>query len=306
MSLILFPQQRSSDNLIYLILPLGIALWLMAEFNVDFVNQQWLSFALVGVSVISLFLYMSTPMDILLRNILRFATRMRWKNRLLPAFSKWHELIMKWEKSDEVKEKTIKNMISNAVSSYPIRRRSLRIRAFLYFVLAYYFYNSAFLTFLSRVNQKPDWLQVFENWFPQLALLFIVFLLALFPFRRVYASHIFRDVAIVAEFAFATMMVKQHASSNPGKYMAGKEEWQTQRDLEYLDSVLLREDMDFFAIWWGNSMTRMPVEKKPENEPATEEVRSTCIHCNAVYTYILPVREITCQNCNKEYIYTET
>lgn len=138
-------------------------------------------------------------------------------------------------------------MVSNAVSSYAIRRRTVRIRTLGYFLAAYFFYVNAGYIYFRRLPESPDWL-TYVLWTGLVLAPIGWLVLCYFLFRRrAFGSHILRDVAYVAEFIFAMWMDKKHFRKD-------------EEDLAYMDTLLMRQDIDFFAIMWGNTMSKMGLQ----------------------------------------------
>lgn len=240
MSLILFPQERNTDNLTHVILPLGIALAATANFNPGLVIQEWITASVFMASIGALFLYMFSIDDIIVRGILRKRTIKKYEEKLGNSFSIWSKETFE----EAYKKQLVDNMVSNAVSSHAIRRRTVRIRALGYFLVAYFFYVDAGCIYFIRLLEASDlltnvlWIGLVLAAFGWLVLCYCLFK------RRAFGSHILRDVAYVAEFIFAMWMDKKHLHTH-------------QEDLSYMDTLLTRQDMDSFAIMWGNTLSKM-------------------------------------------------
>jgi hypothetical protein len=183
--------------------------------------------------------------DIGVRAVLRRHTRITYGEKLGDSFEKW--------KKSKIKntEQLVKTMISNAVASYAIRRKTWMIRALLYFLLAYNFYLNAGYIYYLQTGPEQLWSDVILLVLIILSIInFIVLLICMFK-RRAFGTYLGRDIAYVAEYLFANWMTKKVKS----------EDTVSKDNIEYMDSLLLREDMDFFAIMWGNTMSKMKLKK---------------------------------------------
>jgi hypothetical protein len=259
-SLISFPQKRETENLVYVILPLGFALWLGIKYF-DLSNPLLITAMSFSASVGALFLYIFAPADIILRNVLR---KQAGSNAgIKVAIVGWYKEVNSSSPDEENIKQLRKTAISNSVSSYPIRNRCVRIRAWEYFLVSYYFYASTGYILLKSANFESWWKSwILEAYIPIFGILFL-FAIALFFVRRNYGAYLIRDIVYVAEFIFATWMIRKMDDEAKRKNQL--------EEISYFDELLLREDLDTFAIMWGNTFSKMP--KVGEQEKKKERIR---------------------------------
>ncbi|TFH09388.1 MAG: hypothetical protein E4H14_04515 [Candidatus Thorarchaeota archaeon] len=251
MTMALLPPSRSSGNLIYLILPFAVGL-LITVFS--FPRAEWIVISGLVTTVGALILYMTEPEVIYLRKHYRELVMWKKKDNLIANYTAWMNLTNDWKVPEEHIPEYVKTLVGNAVSSGFIDRRTMRLRAYDYFLISYFIYGFAGGVFFYRV--APVLMQVI--WGAILASLFVLFLVLvhLRNVRKVFASDLDRDIEYIAEFIFVRLIVTlNHVSvkkQNDGVFIKTM-----QGELEYLDKLLARDDMHIFVTIWANLRARL-------------------------------------------------
>ncbi len=297
MSMLLFPPERQSDNLAYLILPSSIVLLLHALKFISLENPATLGASIVGISAFGLFLYVFSPIDI----FLRYQTRGRFQGkkleRLALAMQKWYEDSTNGTPPRKVYLELAERWISNAISSYAMRNRFMRIRVLYYFAiscgfyifpLAVFFHSIPFTNQLIARSYAFIFWQVVGrpglqwNWLTMEATADfilaigqpIIYFTAAFSTsvvwiglaevyrgRRIYGSYLYRDVAYVAEYLVVELKTageyRTASEKRKEKKSEGNERMRIKgEEMRRFGNMLLRGDLDTFAIIWGNHWSK--------------------------------------------------
>lgn len=271
MSIALFPQERKSDNLVYVILPLGIVLITVAlslnteEWFDGIVGfEAWLAFVSFLASFLALLLYMISPDEIIIRTYYRHLVKSRYKDNLVAHYRTFDNLAG-WKQEDEEREKIVESMIGNAVSTGPISRRLVRVRSLGFFLITYPLYIISGVLLFSYV---------FGDVWNDFALVVDVFvIISGFVFGTIiYLSFVRHPLTrgigttmqFVAHFLYLRVLegiytLEEDLGLHPERMTSMP---RTIRSvLDHMESILTRNDLDVFDIIWGNAILKKLASK---------------------------------------------
>jgi hypothetical protein len=243
------PPQRSADNLIYLIAPLGYVLLLFVHLDIVSIGGEatydWIAPYALLTSIIAVVLYMVEPVLLIFRFIYRKIPSKIARN-LEANFTSWSHLPMKWRiPKDHIREHYVERLFSNAVSSSFITKRMHRLRALIYFMLTLGVYAYVgWKLFLTSDNGLLTITAV-------LSLYIVLFIIGIR--RRAYFNHLGGDIMYVTEFMFASLIF--HVDNMERTDNAKDSPFFN--ELTYFDSLLSRGDLDLFLSFWGNIRDRL-------------------------------------------------
>lgn len=280
MSLILFPQERSSENLVHVILPLALVLFVTSWLFPETPNYDWLIGSLIAVSIGSLFLYMSGVDSILVKRHYRNKIREERGTNLEGLFGKWDTYVREWHGIGN--KDFVKTMIENSISSPAISRKLWRIRAFWYFIFSFWLYVlTGFQYYIrSRWYLLTIGVQLISDFIVIIGLVLAGFgFLGLFyakDKRRFYALYLERDICYVAQFQYLRAIIVHEYLTNPNYFKKNPIFERIRNELNYLETLLIRHDMDFFANLWQNGLGQMKSLKQMISTKEYRDLQELC------------------------------
>ncbi len=286
MSILFFPPERKSDNLAYLIFPTSFVVFLHSLGIINLEGTASIGGAVIGVSALALFLYITAPVDIYLRRHTRGKFQGRRLERLAMALNEWYFGPADRHRSKEMFKKVAKTWISNAISSYALRQRFGRIRVLYYFGISCGFYVFALAVFLTGLLPSIGPIAIYPPFIntarqavycPATILGTAgvwLFLYLVYRGRRVYGSYLYRDIAYVAEYLavenlkageYRTLVDGGSSFTQPTNGINAVR--MAVDELRHFGNMLLRGDLDTFSTIWGNQWSKIRNEK---NQPRRE------------------------------------
>ncbi|MFQ5885190.1 MAG: hypothetical protein ACE5IO_08845 [Thermoplasmata archaeon] len=257
------PEKR--EAVIYVMPSVAIALWISSVFLVSKDLTEWLALTGLLASALTLFFSMVNLDVYITRRLLREDVREKQESQLEEAIPVFNILLQNWQISSEPStgkdwiSRWKKNIIADAVASYPVRNRSWYWRLSTYSSIAIVFLlltplvsNSLGLQQTSYISIQPGNASILQ-WILGIAVLAGLTLPWVANYWRDYrgAKNFTRDTRFVAEFQYLQYLVGLDYIKRPEYYAEGSSLSSLEQELERLQMFLYRGDWSIFVRSWG-------------------------------------------------------
>lgn len=263
MSIALFPQERKSENLVYVILPLGIALLLTVVYSgaTPDMAVELLPFVTFLASSLALLLYMASPDEIIVRVYYRRLVRSRYRSNLIAHYKMFEEEAGK-TLSAEKTQRLVDTMIGNAVSSGPISRRLWKIRALGYYLVAFPLYVLSGVWLAHSYFKETMSTPIIVNLANLIVSIYVADLIV-FPCGVVFGLLIYLSfkrhpltrgidstIQFVVDFLYLRILEGEDTLEPANSSSTLPNELRSV--LDHMERLLSKNDLDIFNILWQN------------------------------------------------------